>query len=327
MKIGIISDVHSKPERVAYGIQKLKDLGVERLILNGDIGEAGDLEESQTFSAIILETVGKSGLETYVQPGSHETISGYGTVIDLLSHRYENIVDMTREASVDIAGHRLLFLPGSDVNRGGEYHLGTDLPSGRYAFTEDGLVGLENFSILQKLVEDRKVQRLVEYKNIQDLVPLIKNPEKSIVICHIPARFNVGAQGVDFAYFATSPSDGFVPGMVIEGQIQELFSRKEGREARPDEIDSVAQANGFTFHKENVGNVALRTLLDDNSIQYAINGHIHETGHHAHNRKGQAVAEYLPASELFWNSGCFDQGQMGILSIDDSGVAYQNVKL
>src|SRR3989344_3475224 len=289
MKLGLISDVHHSPEHVARGIQKLRGLGVERLILNGDIGEAGELEESQAFSAQILEAVGQSGLESYVQPGSHETLSGYGVIVDLLSQKYGNIIDMTRESAIDIAGHRLLFLPGSDAHSGGEYHVGKDISSGRYSLTE--------------------------------------NPERSIALCHVPALFPIGQRGVDFAYFATNAEGGFIPGYVLERQIHDLVVKKEGREVSREELDNIARQNGYTFHKKNVGNKELRQFLDQLGIRYAVNGHTHESGHHAHDRNGQSVPEYVPASELFWNSGCFDQGQMGILSVDTKGVSYQNVRL
>ncbi|HII13491.1 MAG TPA: DUF1456 family protein [Nanoarchaeota archaeon] len=327
MKLGLISDVHHSPEHVARGIQKLRGLGVERLILNGDIGEAGELEESQAFSAQILEAVGQSGLESYVQPGSHETLSGYGVIVDLLSQKYGNIIDMTRESAIDIAGHRLLFLPGSDAHSGGEYHVGKDISSGRYALTENGVVHIDSFQTLQILLHDKKVQGMIQYKNIQDLVSLVENPERSIALCHVPALFPIGQRGVDFAYFATNAEAGFIPGYVLERQIHDLVVKKEGREVSREELDNIARQNGYTFHKKNVGNKELRQFLDQLGIRYAVNGHTHESGHHAHDRNGQSVPEYVPASELFWNSGCFDQGQMGILSVDTKGVSYQNVRL
>lgn len=327
MKLGILSDIHKQAEKVVQGIEKLKDMGAERLILNGDIGEFGELEKSQAFSERILEAVGRSGLEAYVQPGSHETIAGYGTIVSILSQQYGNIHDMTRESSVDIAGYRLLFLPGSDVHSGGEYHLDEKIPSGRYAVTEDGLVRLENVSLLQELIRDHKVQGIWQYKNIQDAVPLIENPERSIIVCHIPARFTVGPQGVDFSYFAETPDGNLMAVALLERKIQELVRQREGREARAEEIVRIAEANGFSLKKENVGNTPLRQFFDAHGIRYAVNGHIHECGHHAHDRKGHIVPEYKNAEELFWNSGCFDRGQMGILSLDDTGVAYQNVRL
>ncbi len=328
MKIGIISDVHSTPEAVVYGIQKLKDLGVERLVLNGDIGEhAETLQESQEYSAKILHAVGRSGLESYVQPGSHETIYGFGSVIDTLSQEHSTIINMLRHSCVDLAGYRLAFLPGSDVHSGGEYHVGVDIPSGQYAVTEEGLVVLDSYATLQRLISEKKIQGMIQVKNMYELRDVVQDPEKTIVICHVPAHFPIGSGGVDFAYFATKDDGGFIPGIVLEQQIRQTIREKYGKEISDVELKTIAENNGFTFHRENVGNKELRRIFDDIGVRYAVNGHIHESGHHAHDREGNPVPEYIPAGELFWNSGCFDRRQMGILHLEERGVLYQNVSL
>jgi len=326
MRIGIISDVHRQPERVTSGITKLKDLGVERLILNGDIGEhAETLQESQEYSARILEAVAESGLESYVQPGSHETLHGFGIVVDTIAQKHSNIVNMLRTPSIDISGYRLAFLPGSDVHSGGEYHLRADIPSGQYAVTEQSLVVLDSYATLQRLSSENRMQGVIQVKNMHELRNVVEDPEKTIVVCHVPAYFPLGSQGVDHAYFATKEEGGFIPGFVLEQQIRQAIRERYGKECSAQDIDKIAQANGFTFRRENVGNKDLRRIVDDLGIRYAVNGHIHESGHHAHTKNGDAVFESVPLPELFWNSGCFDRGQMGILTLHEQGVAYQNV--
>lgn len=328
MKIGIISDVHSRPERVRHGIDRLKGLGVERLILNGDIGEDGYLEVSQDFSKTILEAAAKSNLEVYAQPGGHETLYGYGTVIDLLTQRYGNLHDMMREPFVDISEYRLIFLSGDAAIRPNKYCFGAELQTGSYAITGDNsLVKIESFFDLGKLIDEENLRAQFEYKNIEDLASNINDPNRTIIICHVPARFEIGAKAVDFAYFATS-SESLVPGAALESQIHSIFMKEKNRLATREELEKVAEANGFTFHKENSGNIALREFLDRYNIRYAVNGHIHEAGHNAHSKNGDAVSECTPANELFWNAGCYDQGQMGILCVDETkGVSYQNVRL
>lgn len=97
VKYGVISDVHSNPGMVPAAIDVLKRLGAEQLILNGDIGNAQEtLKESQNYIAFILDTAGKSGLETFVQPGSHEMLMAYDPVIAYFTDKYENITDATR---------------------------------------------------------------------------------------------------------------------------------------------------------------------------------------------------------------------------------------
>jgi len=80
---GIISDVHQDPRIVPATIEVLKKLGAEKLLINGDIGnQQRTLEDSQNYVAFILDSIGKSGLESYVQPGSHETLLAFGPVMD-----------------------------------------------------------------------------------------------------------------------------------------------------------------------------------------------------------------------------------------------------
>ncbi len=327
MKIGIISDVHRNPERVSYGVRKLKDLGVERLVLNGDIGEAGNVQESQEYTARILEPVIRSGLETYIQPGSHETLSGFGVVVDTLSQKHNSLVNMLHTPFVDFAGYRLAFLPGSDVHSGGEYHLQAELPSGQYAVLKEGLVPLESPAALESFAREKRLKGVLHNTKMYDLAAFVENPQKTIVVCHIPACFPIGPKGVDFAYFATNADGELIPGMALEQGIRRQIKEKNGRDISAQDLERIAETYGFIFHKRNVGNKNLRKLFDELGIKYAINGHIHESGHHAHNKKGNAVPEYTPHQELFWNSGCLDQEQMGILFLGDSGVAYQNVKL
>ncbi|MSR86200.1 hypothetical protein EXS74_02295 [Candidatus Woesearchaeota archaeon] len=326
MRIGIISDVHAQPQLVRKGIARLRDLGAERLIVNGDIGTHMELlEDSQRYTAEILGAIGESGLESYVQPGSHESIAAYGSMIDIVSGRYRNIIDMLRTPSVDLAGYRLLFLPGSDSLSGGEYTFGAEVPTGRYALTETELVPVKDWNTLSRLQAEERFQGEIHYTNLRDFVPFVENPEKTILVCHVPARFDVGAQGVDFAYFATDREGSIIPGQHLEAQIIHAVREREGKLASAEEIARIAQVHGFTLRKENVGNVLLRKFLEDMQIPYAVNGHIHESGHHAHDREGNAVPQKKSLPELFWNSGCFDRKQMGILTLADEGVAYQNV--
>ena len=85
---GVISDVHEDPRIVPIAIDVLKKEGSKKLLVNGDIGgHYGSLEQSQSYTAFILEAIGKSGLESFVQPGSHETLLGYGPVIEHFSRK------------------------------------------------------------------------------------------------------------------------------------------------------------------------------------------------------------------------------------------------
>ena len=74
-KYGIISDIHKKPEYLDQIVNKLKVEEIDKLILNGDIGDSW-LKIFRT-----LEVVSKLDIETYIQPGSHESVEDYSNVV------------------------------------------------------------------------------------------------------------------------------------------------------------------------------------------------------------------------------------------------------
>ena len=107
-KYGIISDVHFKPQIVGPSIKVLKNQGAEELVFNGDIGN------SQDFVAYVLNEAGKSGLITYVQPGSHEKLGDFEPIMEYFQDKYSNLIDVTRNQKIEQDDHNLVFLPGSD---------------------------------------------------------------------------------------------------------------------------------------------------------------------------------------------------------------------
>ena len=62
-------------------------------------------------------------------------------------------------------------------------------------------------------------------------------------------------------------------------------------------------------------------------IRKAVSGHFHESSHRANDRNSKHVFENTFVEELFWNSGCLDIGQCGILTVKDNKVSYRNVRL
>ena len=321
--VGIISDIHRRPAKeIEKALAVLQQKGATHLVLNGDIGNCHSaLEESLQRITTIVEAAGKSGLETYVQPGSHETITAYQMVLDVLTQTYANITDMVRQPSVDVGDYRLAFLPGSyTLFTGAEYPLQTEEPTGFYIVSAEGVApfSAENFN---RLANEGKDPTRMHFTNINYLKTLVSDPERTVVFCHEPARFDEAKEhGVDFAYFAKSKR-GFLPGILLERELKQ----REGRDLSREELDKVAQSQGFTFHRENVGSEELRALFDELGILYAVNGHIHESSHHAHTRT-QIIAPGTLTPELFWNSGCFDYGLAGILVLEDNGVRYLNVR-
>ncbi|PIN74040.1 hypothetical protein COV20_02935 [Candidatus Woesearchaeota archaeon CG10_big_fil_rev_8_21_14_0_10_45_16] len=323
-KYGIISDVHRDPRIVPATIDVLKGLGAQKLLLNGDIGEhQRTLEASQAYVAVILDAVGKSGLEAHVQPGSHETVGAFQPVLDHFKSRYSNIISAFDVPKVEARDHHLVFLPGSDFTMRGEYQFGNDgkLSSGLYLPVERELLHYREI-IHQILVGEKRFQGFLRYSNMDDLRSLVNEAEKTIVICHVPRRFDVLEGAVDMAYFAERADGSLFPGVVAEAMI-----RQQHGDVSESQMRRIAAADGLTFKVENRGNEDLRDLYAELGITKAVSGHFHESGHNAHDRLVRPVQEGTLVNELYWNTGQLDSGQTGILTVRDGKVSYQNVRL
>ena len=214
-------------------------------------------------------------------------------------------------------------MPGSDFVCGGEYQIGSDeeIPSGLYLPTDHGIIPYTAESH-QVLLAQGEFRGLMQYSNTHDLKKLVNDGEKTVVVCHVPRKFDSVDGAVDVAYFAEKADGSVVPGIVVEEMIRNQFGQ-----VSDDEMKNIVAANGFTLKEENRGNADLTNLYADLGITKAVSGHFHESGHKAHDGKVNPVMEETLVDELFWNSGHLDAGQTGILTVSDGKVGYENVKL
>jgi Icc-related predicted phosphoesterase len=295
-KYGIISDTHEQPGIVAEAIAVLKHLEIDKLVVNGDMGTGQD------HMVHTLSQAGKSGLETFVQPGSHEKLEDFEPVMGAVNNEYPNVISAFDVPKVENNGHAVVFLPGSDFLCGGQYQL---LRSDEH---ESGDYRNENSSI-----------RLI---NMNDLSLRVTDPGKTVVVSHIPRRFNNGEKGVDEAYFARARDRSVVPGVVFERMV-----REQAGDVSKDELKKIAEQNGYDLTRENVGNEDLKALFDEIGIKKGVSGHIHESVHRACDSIGNCVREGEFVDELFWNASYLDGLKAGILRVDDGKIAYQNVDL
>ncbi|VVB83928.1 Uncharacterised protein [uncultured archaeon] len=320
-KYGVISDVHQDPRIVPLAIEALKKQGAQKLLVNGDIGnQQRTLQDSQNYISFILDSIGKSGLESFVQPGSHETLLAYGPVIDYFAEEYNNIFDTQRISQVNQNGHQLVFLPGSDFLCGGEYQIGSneEISSGRYIQTEKGLLRFDNLEQYVSAINQKLVKVAMQYSNINDLKRLVTAPEKTIVICHVPRKFSGLETCVDMAEFGEAMEDFNYKGETVrKGSVY------------PIQIAPQIVKAGYPVQlkKENRGNEDLKNLYEELGIRKSVTGHFHESSHRANDRKGNHVNEGELVNELFWNSGYLDIGHTGILTVDGEKVSYQNIRL
>lgn len=313
-KYGVISDIHeSSPDHVAAAIRFLRDQGVHKLVLNGDI--SGDVNTSHTpewFLTKVLIAAAHSGLETYVIPGASEKMGYFSQVMQYFSERHPGIVDARRYGKIEFGDHDLLFIPGTDIPKGeglsGCFFIGDLSPSD---------VGSSSGVTLDH------EGHLYHFFNVNDLKGRVTRPDRTVVFSHIPPAFDNVESAVDAALFAIG-SDGstIFPGQYIEQKIRERYSAR-GASAR-DVIDMAARL-GYTLKHENRGNQSLARFCDATGVRKFVSGHFHESAHRAHDKSVVPVVQGVPVGELFWNASYFDGGKMGILTVDGSMVSYANI--
>src|SRR3989344_7297928 len=352
---GIISDIHENLEIVHRAINKLIIEGADKLILNGDICPNGrSLQESADLAEAMLVTVANQRLETYVQPGSHESILVYEPTIERITAHYPNMINTIGRQKIEEADYHLVFLPGSDINiTGGEYALGNEeMPTGRYVGSDaPQFRPINNWrEVYNSLKEGKPV---LHYHNMNDLTTLVTHHEKTVVICHVPRKFPDLEQGVDMAEFGLVEED-FAIWTVGRGE-DEVYSRYFYKESEV-ELKSLLEKDGFkliesrkipkgsiypieptqgilavrqdlpiALKRENRGNVSLGEVYDKVGITKAVSGHFHESTHRACNRAGANVPEDTYVKELYWNAGHGDRGHFGLLTVNGEEVKYQNI--
>jgi len=327
-KYGIISDIHETPQLVEPALNLLKRHGAEKFILNVDVGN------SQDFVGYVLNCAGESGIETYVQPGSHEKLKDFEPVIKHFKDKYSNLINVFDNQKISCNGHELVFLPGSDFLCGGEYSL-----QNKEGF-ESGFYALNNGDI-----------RLI---NMNDLTKLVTNPDKTVVVSHIPAKQNNAETGPDMGHFHqarvyhkdvndmskwTYTELSVMPGFISRDEIEDMnpgsvsFGLEDSDEHVLDKTLQLIKKQGvdkwqvFVERKDNRGNEDLRNIYDKLGIRKAVSGHFHESVHRACDGLGNRVEEEKPVDELFWNASYSDRGEYGILTVNDNLVSYRNLNL
>ncbi|MFO7710834.1 MAG: hypothetical protein R6V53_03660 [Candidatus Woesearchaeota archaeon] len=315
---GIVSDLHDDPNLLPVTLAVLRRQGAEKFIVNGDLcDQKSNLERSQEYFSFVLDSIGKSGLESYVQPGSRDTFLVYEPVMAYFKERYSNIIDAAKEQAIERKDHSLIFLPGTDIFSRGEYLTGNLIPSGRYVQAKDSLLRFETLDQYIQAHEQGIAEGVMEYSNMNDLRHIVTDPDKSIMISHIPRRFDYEG-AVDMVEFGEVTEDFLLnERMIPRGAVMPMQAAK----------DIAKMGYPLKLRKENRGNVCLKELYEEIGIKKAISGHFHESGHRAHDRGGNRLLEGELCEELFWNTGHLDAGQAGILTVYDGKVKYKNIRL
>ncbi len=304
MRYGIISDIHEASPDLFYATLNMlrKEYEIERFVLNGDIiGDKNREISGSEFLEQVLEYIGKSGIETFVLPGSHELAKEFNDLLDIFSHKYQNIISAVDVPVIAQREHEVLFLPGSD------WHAGDAIGKGFVFSDREGYMVDEDRSFYAVSL-DRRLRKA-------------RNPEKALVFSHVPPRF-YHSNAIDVAHFFEVVEDFFIMyGCYLEKMPRgSVMPYEHALELDVDKLPIVEK-------KENRGNLMLRMLIEKYGIKKLVSAHFHESVGKAHKFDGTIVTCGEKTDELFWNASYFDKLKVGLLDIVSGYVNYYNLDL
>lgn len=115
---GIISDAHGEVEKARKFAKKFKEIGVDGIIVPGDLvnnerfsrrGKKWDEAEETTA---VLEAIAEAGLPVYVISGNHDIIDDYNKGLQTVIAKHPNVIDMNQYRVVNGDDVDLVSLPG-----------------------------------------------------------------------------------------------------------------------------------------------------------------------------------------------------------------------
>ena len=288
LTLGILSDFHTELTSTKTLIEQIMLHNPDAIILNGDLGDPKQGKKIKQIFKIVSRFKGL----IFVQPGSHEDQKSYYEALK----SYPKFIDCTKQQKHTIKGYDLIFLPGSDI----------------------GITGAE-FKILSRPLKNLKKE--LKFFFLQDLKKLITDPEKTILIAHIPPRC-ITPNGIDFAFFG-KVKQAFI-GLneknmpIIQSEKGSIFPLSYGLHLK-------MQGFPIKIVQQNVGNIGLAKLLEEKKITKFICGHIHESGQKAIDTKENLVKEKTWSKELWYNVGAASEGYAGIVKLNKDLMQYKNI--
>ncbi len=326
-KYGVLADYQGDPSRLNALVRAMENEGVDAYIWNGIEAESPEL----IFRA--LQEVAQTGKPVFAQPGSHEPMAWWEPVMQIAQQHYSNVTDATKKPWHDGEGHRLVFMPGSDVQAGaGQYHLAAGMIPGDYLRTQEGMQRLTPEEFSRALQHPQLSQQLIHVHPMESLEQLVRDeegkvtPQNTILVSHVPPRFS-GKKGVDYAFFGQDlEQQGIVPGEFLEGFVRTLVG-----DAALSVVTYQVWKIGYKLKHDNVGNKTLSSTMRRSGVTKAITSHIHEAGHYAHDMDGNFVAPETPSMQLAHNTGSVGEGKAAIYTIDSDNnnavMSYKNIMI
>ena len=305
LKLGIITDLEGNTKNLAKILKKFKD-NIDVLVLSGDIPSS-----KKNSMKNILNKCLKLKIKIILIPGSHENYKMYNPIKNKL------IIDGTKKSKIIINSFHFVLVPGSDsLSKGAQYVL------------LNSKINLKKHLNWRKENITHFITTKVYPTYISKIKKLINNPKKTIIISHIPPKFN-RKNSIDVAVFGKPIKNFTIKKQHLKnlnGEVEKVFKKGTIFEL---EVAKKLVKFGYPVKilEKNVGNKHLKKLIKDKKIKKLICGHIHESGGKANDSKGKIVPQNRFSNEFFYNIGEADKGIAGIVTLKGDKAKYKKIKV
>lgn len=280
MKLGIFSDIHQSPQHIVDALKFFLEEKVDLLI------GAGDISNSYPALEYVIRNLAAAGLPAVLIPGSHETVDDWYKAFKLAP---SHIIDGLRQRKLSLDSFDLVLLPGSEFTAGGDFTL-TDQGDSRF---EEGV-----------------------YKtSVNDLESLVTQPEKTIIVCHNPPKFQT-ERGLDYAFFSDTKNH-VLPGYhaLFYNQVLEKHERYQTKR----------ENRGYQPLTEKI------KIIFPGKKEKVIAAHFHEMTHRATNREEKPVSENSWTENLYHLASNLDLDRVAVWETRTGNnlleVKYKNINL
>lgn len=308
MKLGVTADLHGNLRLAKKFAYFFKKSDVDAVVIAGDL--PGHANEKKTLTKI-LKVFSKCRKKVFVMPGSHESVKIYERVLK----KFKNIVDCSKNKNwkIKIEDYDVVFLPGSD-----------------WLGAEDAGFVLKDSRNIFKGKTRRQISKYygteVRLFYIHELKKLIKNPKKTILITHIPPRFNKKS-AIDVAKFGKAVGK-FKIKATDKEKFKDLIKFWQG--FYKEHVFALSEAQrlkkkGYPMSiiEDNRGNKVLKSMIRKLKIKKLVCAHIHESGGRANDLRGNPITQNKWTPELFYNCS----GRAGIVEFEGNLARYRNSKV
>lgn len=302
VRLAVCADIHGDAEQFSILMQMLpKD--VDALVLAGDIPATLDQKASlqEIFHLALVP-----GKPVYVLPGNYENADMYAAAFKDVASPL--LIDTVQTKSADIAGQRIVFIPGSDL-----------------------LISNASFLLVEDHVEAR-IQR-GRKKSGAALHPIALDgygpllTKGAFVISHSPPLMR-GHDGLDYATFGTVVEDFVIELETVEGTKPVHFTKDEkvlNQFGLAEELHDLGAP--IILYQQHVGPKFLAQFLAKHAVKFFACGHIHEKGGTAVTVSGKKVPEQVWSDELYMNVGPVMEGMACVFELQKGKMRYHRILL